>query len=170
MNFRSYLKEFENAAGRLDRNLLAQKEMETETGVWLESVVLRMHKKHWANKPLTQPQGDAAIFFSVWLNDKGVQGNKLFYNLHALKLRQLKAYTLTSREFAAAFREQFKSETDHWPNVSTNFGPLTLMEGWMLFDPADIAESVYKLANQFLEIDSLIDGLLKKYKKTSSIL
>ena len=170
MNFSSYLKEFEKARGRLDNNVLAQKRLEAETGFWLESVVLRLHKKTWANKPLTQPQGDAAIFFSIWLNGKGEQENKLFYNIHALKLRQLKGYKLASREFANAFREQFESHIDHWPNVSINFGPLTLMEGWVQYDPAAVDEGIYKLANQFLEIDFLIDELLEKCKTPKSIL
>ena len=54
-----YLSEFENAAGGLDAALLAQKGLDVEVGVWLNSVVLRMHKKTWANKPFERPQSDA---------------------------------------------------------------------------------------------------------------
>jgi hypothetical protein len=63
-----YLSEFEKAARELDGGLLSQKGLDVEVGVWLGSVVLRMHKKTWANKPFERPQSDTAIFFSIWLN------------------------------------------------------------------------------------------------------
>jgi len=43
-----YLTEFKRAADKLDGNLLAQKKLNIEVGVWLESVVLRLQKKAWA--------------------------------------------------------------------------------------------------------------------------
>ena len=129
-----YLSEFEKAAGSLDAGLLAQKGLDVEVGVWLGSVVLRMHKKAWANKPFERPQSDAAIFFSIWLNEKDVKPSRLFYNIHALKLRQLRGYKITSRDFAADFRAGFKPFARHWPNVSVDFGPLNLMEGWTTLD------------------------------------
>ena len=61
-----------------------------------------------ANNPFEKPQPGPAIFFSVWIN-AGIKEHKLFYNIHALKLRQLKGYNITSRKFASDFREQFKS-------------------------------------------------------------
>jgi hypothetical protein len=135
-----YLSEFEKAASGLDAGLLAQKGLDVEVGIWLRSVVLRMHKKTWANKPFERPQSDAAIFFSIWLNlnDKGVKAGRLFYNIHALKLRQLRGYRITSREFAADFRARFQPFARHWPNVSVDFGPLTLMEGWLALDAATL--------------------------------
>ncbi len=159
-----YLTEFKKAAGRLDGRLLAQKKMEVEVGVWLESVVLRLQKSAWANKPYERPQSDAAIFFSVWVSDKAVKEHKIFYNIHALKLRQLQGYKIASREFATAFRARFKPFEHRWPNVKTDFGPLTLMEGWEKPDRTTIEEDVFRIAGRFLEIDSLIDELLVRYR------
>jgi hypothetical protein len=176
-----YLPEFEKAAMELDAGLLAQKGLEVEVGVWLASVVLRMHKKTWANKPFERPQADAAIFFSIWVKDKTEKPDRLFYNIHALKLRQLHGYKITSREFAADFRAGFKPFARHWPNVSVDFGPLTLMEGWLPLDAAAVADpvaaavagsaaqavagTVAGLATGFLELAPLIDALLERRKK-----
>lgn len=160
-----YLADFKIAANHLDKNLLTTKKLEIEVGVWLESVVLRLQKKTWANKPYERPQTDAAIFFSIWLGDKGIKENKIYYNIHALKLRQLQGYKITSREFASAFRVKFKRFEKHWPNVRVDFGPLTLMEGWVRLDTGALAEDVGKLAGKFLEIDGLIDELLDGYRR-----
>jgi len=164
MELTAYLTDFKKAAESLDAKLFAARKLEIDTGTWLESVVLRLQKKAWANDLYKKPQSGAAIFFSVWLNDKTIKEEKIFYNIHALKLRQLQGYRLTSREFSAAFRERFQPFESLWPNVSTHFGPLTLMEGWAAFDPARVKEIVYSLAVAFLEIDSIIDELLQSRK------
>jgi len=164
----SYLAAFKKAAGKFDENLLAKKKLEIVTGIWLESVVLKLQKNAWANKPHESPQTDAAIFFGVWLSDKSdkaIKENKIFYNIHALKLRQLKGYKITSREFAAAFRARFKPYERQWPNVSVDFGPQTLMQGWEKLDTANVENDVFKIASRFLQIDTLIDDLLDGYKK-----
>ncbi|KAI9463097.1 hypothetical protein F5148DRAFT_1286228 [Russula earlei] len=162
-----YLTEFEKAANSLDKKLLTTKKLEIETGVWLESVVLRLQKKTWVNDLYKKPQSGAGIFFSIWVSDKAIKAikeNKILYNIHALKLRELHGYRITSREFADAFRQRFQPIEHLWPNVSVNFGPLTLMEGWVALDTAPVNETVYKLASQFLEIDSMIDELLQSRK------
>ena len=156
---------FQTAAAQLDKKILSKKQIEIATGMILESVFLKLYKTHWANAtpdPLTSP---SRIFFSVWLNDKAIKEGKLLYNIHALKLRQLKGYSITSREFATAFRIKFKTFEKHWPNVSTKFGPLTLMEGWTKLNEATIQDDIIKLGKQFLEIDYLIDDLLEKNRK-----
>ncbi len=180
-----YLSEFEQAASALDAGLLSQKGLDVEVGVWLGSVVLRMHKKTWANKPFERPQSDTAIFFSIWLNCKDVKADRLFYNIHALKLRQLRGYKITARDFAADFRARFKPFARHWPNVSVDFGPLNLMEGWAPLDATEaadpvavaiadpvasaatpaIARTIATLATGFLELAPLIDALLERRKK-----
>ncbi len=183
MEIAPYLSEFEKAAEKvgLDATLLAQKGLDVEVGLWLNSVVLRMHKKTWANKPFERPQSDTAIFFSIWVNVKDVKADRLFYNIHALKLRQLHGYRITSRDFAADFRAGFKPFARHWPNVSVDFGPLNLMEGWVALDAAAVADPVASalapaiaadviaaddaLATGFLEIAPLIDALLERRKK-----
>jgi hypothetical protein len=161
----SFLPAFKIAAEGLDSQLLTQKNLEVEVGIWLNSVVLRMHKSTWANKPYERPQRDTAIFFSIWLNDTPLKEQKLFYNIHALKLRQLQGHTITARDFAAAFRKRFKPFEHDWPNVSVDFGPLTLMEGWEKFNAGTLEQDIRALAGSFMEIDTIIDELLMKYKK-----
>lgn len=155
-----YLSMFQQAADKLDKRLLNQKQLKVETGVWLDSVILKLHKQHWANNPDAKPQTGSAIFFSIWINNTGIKENKLLYNIHALKLRKLNGYNLTSRKFAHDFREQFKSVEHNWPNASTKFGPLTLMQGWKEIDMNFLIEDILEIANQFIEIDILIESLL----------
>lgn len=159
-----YLSLFQQAVDKLDKKLLNQKQLQVETGVWLDSVVLRLQKRHWANNPDTKPQTGSAIFFSIWIGIADIKEHKLFYNIHALKLRKLNNYALTSRRFANDFREQFKSVEHNWPNVSTKFGPQTLMQGWEIVNLDFPVENILKIANKFIEIDILIENLLIKGK------
>ncbi|AYL96398.1 hypothetical protein [Mucilaginibacter celer] len=155
-----YLSLFRQAVDELDPKLLHQKQLQVETGVWLNAVVLRLHKQHWANNPDAKPQTGPAIFFSIWISNAGIEEHKLFYNIHALKLSKLKGYALTSRKFAEDFREEFKSIDHNWPNVSMKFGPQTLMQGWKLIDLDFLKEDILTIVNKFIEIDMLIENLL----------
>ncbi|OCX53401.1 hypothetical protein BEL04_03620 [Mucilaginibacter sp. PPCGB 2223] len=158
-----YLKLFQKALGGLDLTTFKQKGLELKAGVWLNSVALKIQKSSWRNDDDIPFQ--SAIFFSVWLNDETLSKNKLYYNIHALKLRELNAYKLKSRDFADEFRKQFKQFEDQWPNVSTAFGPLTLMEGWVSIDGSNLENQIQNLAQHLLNIDFIIDGLLERAKK-----
>ncbi|MEO6315656.1 MAG: hypothetical protein ABIU63_16615 [Chitinophagaceae bacterium] len=165
MNISRHLNVFQQATAQLNKTLHKEKQLHAATGIYLESVFLKLYKLSWLNQtpdPLTAP---SRIFFSIWINEKCMEESKLMYNIHALKLRQLKGYSITSRQFADDFRKAFKPFEKRWPNVSTSFGPLTLMEGWVKLDAASLADDVLKLARQFLEIDHLIDELLEKHRK-----
>ena len=155
-----YLSLFQQAVDKLDKRLLNQNQLQVETGVWLDCVVLRLYKQHWANNPDAKPQTGPAIFFSIWVSKADIKAHTLFYNIHALKLRKLNGHSLTSRKFADDFREQFKRFEHNWPNVSTKFGPQTLMEGWKIIDLDSPIEDILKIANKFIEIDMLIENLL----------
>ena len=155
-----YLSLFQQVVDKLDKRLLNQKQLLAETGVWLDSVVLRLYKQHWANNPGEKPQTGPAIFFSIWIGIADIKEPKLFYNIHALKLRKLKGYALTSRKFADYFRDQFKSLEHNWPNVSVKFGPQTLMQGWKIVNLDSPVEDILTIANKFIEIDILIENLL----------
>ncbi|GGA86665.1 hypothetical protein [Puia dinghuensis] len=150
-----YLEQFQKAAAGLDHHALQQKQLDVETGVWLQSVALKLHKPTWSDKA-----SNAAIFFSIWVNEQAEKGHRLLYNIHALKLREWKGYSITSRAFAADFREAFKPYDRHWPNVSVEFGPQTLMQGWIPTGGGLLQEPIHHLADKFLEIDHLIDNLL----------
>lgn len=163
---RVYLDRFQKSADELDVQVnFNQKELEYKVGVWLDSVVLKIQNRSWLNtSPETKPFEDS-VFFSVWLNDESIQKGKIYYNIHALKLRQLTNYSIKSREFSNAFRMRFKPFEKQWPNVSVDFGPLTLMEGWVPFDQKHIEKLVADLASNFLEIAVIIEDLLKERKK-----
>lgn len=164
MDVEYYLDEFQKAADQLDKKLLDDKQMEVSVGIILNSVFLKLYKRSWAT-PFQEPlTADSRIFFSIWINDATIKEQKIFYNIHALKLRQLKGYTIQSRKFADSFRKNFKKFEEKWQNVSTDFGPLTLMEGWIKTNLKDCRGEIVKLANNFLEIDYLIDDTLVNFK------
>ncbi|MES2109707.1 MAG: hypothetical protein V4577_13200 [Bacteroidota bacterium] len=163
-----YLSLFQAAVDKLDKKLLNQKQLQVETGVWLDSVVLRLQKQHWANNPEARPQTGPGIFFSIWIGNADIKAQKLFYNIHALKLRKLNGYAITSRKFADDFRGQFKSTEHNWPNVSTKFGPQTLMQGWKIVNLDSPIEDILEIANKFIEIDMLIENLLDNGKAKSN--
>lgn len=165
MDFTLYLQKFQAAANHINKKKLAQKQMEVTVGIYQQAVFLKLYKKQWANKtpdPLTSP---SRIFFSVWITDDMIKAQKIFYNIHALKLRHLDGYAIASRDFAHNFRKKFNPFEHQWPNVSVQFGPLTLMEGWVKTSLKNLSEEILILANQFLEIDHLIDNVLEIYKE-----
>lgn len=165
MDIAYYLDKFNEAANSLDKRLFTQKQLQVKAGVWLNAVALKLQKNNWANTPPGTFQQGPSIFFSVWLNEEAIKEQKLFYNIHALKLRQFKGFLITSREFATAFREKFRAYEKHWPNVSTQYGPQTLMQGWQTIDLTGFQHEIIVLANKFLGIEYLIDELLDKRRK-----
>ena len=167
MNESHYIKLFQKAANQLDKKLLNDKQLEVAVGVYGDSVFLKLYKTRWANPcpdPLVSP---SRIFFSIWINEEAIQQKRILYNIHALKLRQLKGYSIESRKFAAAFRAAFRDLEPEWPNISVAFGPLTLMQGWQAINAGSLQNEIVVLANRFLEMDQLIDKLLDNFKKES---
>jgi len=163
MQFHHYRNLFHKGEKGLDIRHFAENKLEIKTGIWLDSVVLKIQKQLWRNSDADAFQ--SGIFFSVWVNGESLSKNKLYYNIHALKLRELKSYRLKSREFAEAFRERFKPFETEWPNVGTGFGPLTLMEGWVEIDSTNLEKQVQQLSSSFLSIYPIIDELLLAVKK-----
>jgi hypothetical protein len=155
-----YLNIFQQAGNQLDDGLLHTKQIKWWVGMYGDSVCLKLYKTAWANKLPDALSAASRIFFSVWINDETIKQGKLMYNIHALKLRQLEGHKITSRDFANDFRTSFGPFENKWPNVSTAFGPLTLMEGFAKIDLNGIEHEVVQLANQFIAIDYLIDKLL----------
>lgn len=160
-----YLEKFQNAAGKLDKKLLAKKQLESAVVLFGENcVVLKLYKRSWAN-PFQDPlTSESRIFFSVWVTDSSIKEQKLLYNIHALKLRKLQGYSIQSRKFADSFRRSFEPFEHKWENVSVDFGPLTLMEGWIKMDAENFPDDIAGLANNFLEIEDLIDGTLAEFR------
>ncbi|MRX70303.1 hypothetical protein SAMN06265349_101693 [Flavobacterium resistens] len=159
-----YLENFQKIADQLDRKLLNEKSVEVSVGVYLDSVFIKLYKKPWANDPKEALTAESRIFFSVWVNDSSIQKQKIMYNIHALKLRKLKGYAIESRKFAEKFRNLFENYSQKWPNVSTNYGPLTLMEGWIRLDLENYQAEILKICDNFLEIEHIIDDTLLQFK------
>lgn len=164
MDFENYLDKFKKSADRIDKNSLVQKELEISVGIVLDSVFLKLYKREWTNDLNNPLNAETRIFFSIWVNKKTLQENKVFYNIHALKLRKLKGYSISSTEFAESFRQKFKKYQENWDNVSVKFGPLTLMEGWTEFKEENLETIVLQFAENFIEIENLIDQTLKEYE------
>jgi len=123
--------------------------------------VLKLQRPSWTNDPMDRVENTSGIFFSIWTNEASTRKNRANYNIHALKLRNLKGYSITSRDFAYAFRNGFASTRNSWPNVSVDYGPLTLMEGWIEVDSVHFEEDVLVLMERFQSLSSLIDRLLE---------
>ena len=162
MNKVNYAKEFHTAASQIDKKLLAQKQLKVWVGTFQECDVLKIYKQSWANPnedPITSP---SRIFFSIWVDP--AKEEKLLYNIHALKLRQLKGYKVESRKFAEVFRREFKAFAHDWENVNINHGPLTLMQGFVTPESKDLKNAVLKLTGHFLKIQHLIDQSLGQFR------
>lgn len=165
MDISFYLDKFQKAADKLDIRLLTKKQVESVVVMYgKDCIVLKLYKRSWTNQfqdPLTS---ESRIFFSVWVSNSSIKEQKLLYNIHALKLRQLRGYSIQSRKFADIFRESFKGFEHKWNNVSVDFGPLTLMEGWLKLDLENFQDDIMELANNFLEIEHLVDDTLAHFK------
>jgi hypothetical protein len=164
MDIPFYLDKFQKIADQLDKKVLNQKSIEVSVGIYSDSVFIKLYKKSWSGNPEEALTAESRIFFSVWVNDATLEKQKIMYNIHALKLRKLKGYSIQSRKFAEVFRDSFKDYEQKWPNVSVNHGPLTLMEGWTKLDLENFQEEVLELANNFLEIEYLVDHTLDPFK------
>jgi len=127
--------------------------------------VLKLQKPSWTNDPMDRVENSSGIFFSIWTTDRSMKKSRANYNIHALKLRELKGYSITSRDFACAFRNSFASMRSAWPNVSVDYGPLTLMEGWIKADPVHCEREMLGLMDAFQSLSPLIDRLLESRRR-----
>ncbi len=167
MDTQYYLRRFQQIAAKLDKQVFDEQQLEYKAGIWLNSVVLKFQKASWLNSLATAKPFSEGVFCSIWINDETLSQGCMHYNIHALKLRELTNYRIKSRDFAEAFRTRFKSFEKQWPNVSTNFGPLTLMEGRVEFDETHFGERINDLAHRFLAIAFIIDELLAERRNSN---
>ena len=161
MDTRYYLNHFNKAAMLIDEHLFQHEEIKVD--IWLNSVVLKIQRPEWLGNPPAQAF-EQSVFFSVWVSNESLKHDRILYNIHALDLRQLKGYRIKSRDFAEAFRKAFKPYESQWPNVSTAFGPLTLMQGQVAYDD-EKPEIISTLAANFAGIQFIIDDLFHQFKK-----
>jgi len=123
---------------------------------------LKILKSTWTNDTHDRIGNDSGVFFSVWMSTLKDEEEMVLYNIHALKLRQLAGYRLESRKFAFAFRDEFLPHAEKWPNVRTNLGPQTLMQGWIPRRPSELPNDIFNLAHQFGDLIPIIDRLLNE--------
>ena len=100
------------------------------------------------------------IFFSVWVGNSDVETNRFNYNIHALKLGLQKRCGVKPVAFARAFRNKFPFTG--WPNVSTDYGPLTLMQGWLPLHLRTFEQDTLDLIERFASKHHIIDELLNQ--------
>jgi hypothetical protein len=165
IDFDLYTKLFQSSIASLDKTAFDRLGVQLSVGHVLESVALKAYKPGWSSSPTAPVNADAKIFFSIWVNEKAVKENKLLYNIHALKLSRLSGYKIASRKFAQSFREQFMDQQKSWPNVDIDFGPATLMQGWLPLNPDTTQGDVQTLLTKFLEIVPIIDRILYYNRK-----
>jgi hypothetical protein len=130
--------------------------------------VLKLQKRSWTNDPMNRVENTSGIFFSIWTNEASIGKNRAHYNVHALKLRELEGYSITSRSFAEDFRNGFAGMRSDWPNVSVDYGPLTLMEGWIEIDSVYFEEDILGLMERFQTLSPLIDRLLESRQRLAA--
>jgi hypothetical protein len=130
-------------------------------GFYNDCSVVKLQKDSWTNDRMDRVQNKTGIFFSVWIDQDAASKSRANYNIHALKLRQLEGYSITSRDFARDFRDGSASMRDAWPNVSVDYGPLTLMQGWIEIVPKGFEEDILVLLERFKPVSRVIDLLLE---------
>ncbi len=162
-----YLDIFCRVARRL-RPELKPHQLKPHAGSWIDSAALKVQKPSWTAATTPSGAGEAGIFFSAWIEPKGLKRKQVFYNIHALNLRSFSGHTLQSREFAAAFRTKFTRVSKDWPNVSVDYGPQTLMQGWIPLDEACLEKDAADLVRQFIPLSNMIDTLLAQRKHDPS--
>ena len=162
-----YLNKFRKISEKLESKLMSEYQMEIITGCLLDSVVMKIRKSNWYNSTETDENNSSSIFFSVWIEDKSLIRNQIYYNIHALKIRHLKGYNIESRKFAEAFRDKFRKYKDQWPHVSVSYGPQTLMQGRIEINPDSFEDDIISLINRFLKIEYIIEELLAERKNNA---
>lgn len=139
---------------------MARHGLAIRTGYAKDSAVFKLSKPQWSSDEPATLINRNGIFFSIWIDFSRPEPLALRYNIHALKLRTLPGYRIASRGFAEAFRTQAAPLLAGWPNVSTDFGPLTLCEGFMDFNESSLDTDARYLAHLFPPAASIIDTLL----------
>jgi hypothetical protein len=150
---------FANIEARFDEQ--SRSGLICKQGSYKACSVLKLQKPSWTNDPMDRLENTSGIFFSIWTNDKSIMKNQANYNIHALKLRDLKGYSIKSLDFAFDFRNAFASMRGAWPNVRVEGGPQTLMEGWIKADSVHFEKEVLDLMDGFESLSPLIDRLLE---------
>lgn len=164
MDYHFYQQKFQEAVDQISQKEFNDLGLKISIETILESVALKIYKPEWSNNPQSPLDASSRIFFSIWISDKTIEEGKLYYNIHALKLRELKGYKIQSRNFAEDFRNRFTEYQKDWDNVSVTYGPLTLIQGWRELKEENLQQDIIKLSQSFLKISPIIDETLNHFK------
>jgi hypothetical protein len=133
---------------------------------------IKLIKESWVNPGALYKPNHNGIFFSLWFDKDDLVNNRISYNIHAIKLRDLVGYKITSINFANEFREKFEKHRKDWPNVSTEFVHHTLMQGWIEIKPDSFEQDILGLFRKFNNLVPIIDKMLAdrvKHTKASRL-
>ncbi len=157
--------DFEAVQARWNERTEADPSLVCKQGFYKDCHVVKLQKASWTNDDMGRLENESGIFFSVWIGAEDASRNRAQYNIHALKLRQLRGYAISSRDFASEFRASFASMQSAWPNVSVAYGPQTLMQGWVEIGEQDCVAAILSLMLRFAEAAPLVDRLLERRRR-----
>jgi hypothetical protein len=156
----TYLKILDSLRKKI-RHDLSSNQIFCETGDWMDCAVLKLQKKNWTQNGIGE-----GVFFSVWIGKEELKKDRFNYNIHAFKLRLWKDHSIKPVEFASCFRSKLGKSNTNWPNLRTDYGPQTLMQGWAPLDLNTFEKDVSNLINEFITIHGIIDDMIDKRKNT----
>jgi hypothetical protein len=152
---KQFLIEFQKVRDIYDKVASQKSGLICSTSVFEGCPQVTLHRDSWKS-------GTAGIFFSIWTDNDSRNTGRIHYNIHALKMREFKGHVITSRDFADDFRKNFKALSSSWPNVRVDYGPLNLMQGWIVFREDSFERDVLRLMSQFATVRPIIDRLLEE--------
>jgi hypothetical protein len=160
------LKSFADAKAGYEQQPARDASIICRAGPHMDCAVVKLQKPEWTNDDLTKMGNRTGIFFSIWVGEAGAAKGRADYNIHAMSVRKLKSYRLTGNEFSDRFRKAFNKVRAGWPNVSTDYGCCTLMQGWYDINPKSFASDAMKLMRQFdKQVAPIIDRLLDQSRR-----
>jgi hypothetical protein len=130
----------------------------------MDCAVMKLQKKSWTQNGIGE-----GVFFSVWIGKEELKKERLNYNIHAFKLRLWKDHKIKPVEFASSFRSKFRNSQKNWPNLRTDYGPQTLMQGWLNLDLNTFEKDVSKLIDEFIAIHGIIDEMIDERKTAKPV-
>ncbi len=146
------------APGLLKRHRLVCKQLTFEG-----TAPLYVAKPHWTNRFDAEKDSTIGLFFAIWVTPQLIERKQFAYNLHSKQLRNLPGYKVTSRKFASEFRIAIKDKVSDWPEISLDYGPVTLFEGRDSCERDSFAQKVEQRVTAFVKIHAEVDTLLAGY-------
>ena len=136
-----------------------------KTGTHLGASVIKLLKDEWTIDDHLSIKNTSGIFFGIWVDHISKYADVVQYNIHAFKLARLGDHQIKAREFAESFRSLVKKQIVDWPNVTTDHGPLTLLQGSFPLVETKLESQCLKRIEAFVKLSPVIDAMLKPHLK-----